>query len=109
MKKVFAIAVLAFSVCAAASTWNNVSLIDKNCSRKATADPDAHTTKCALGCASSGYGILTSDGKFLKFDSTGDQESLKLLKATEKKDHLRVTVDGDEKDGTIAVKSIKLD
>ena len=109
MKKLFAIAVLAFSVCASASTWNNVSLVDKSCSRKAAADPDAHTTKCALGCSGSGYGILTSDGKFLKFNSAGDQESLKLLKATDKKDHLRVTVDGTEKDGTIAVKSIKLD
>jgi len=109
MKKILTIAVLTFSISAVAGTWNNVSLIDKSCSRKAAADPDAHTTKCAMGCAGSGYGILTSDGKFLKFDKAGDDESLKLLKATDKKDHLRVTVDGDEKDGTIAVKSIKLD
>jgi hypothetical protein len=109
MKKLLVIATLAFSVCASASTWNNVSLIDKNCSRKAAANADAHTTKCALGCSGSGYGILTSDGKFLKFDNAGDQKSLALLKSTDKTDHLRVTVDGDEKDGTIAVKSIKLD
>jgi hypothetical protein len=109
MKKLFALAVLVFSISAAASTWNNVALIDKNCSRKAAANADAHTRDCALKCASSGYGILTSDGKFLKFDNAGDQQSLNLLKATDKKDHLRVTVDGDEKDGTIAVKSVKLD
>jgi hypothetical protein len=109
MKKLFVIAVLVFSVSVSASTWNNVSLIDKGCSRKAAANADAHSRDCALKCAGSGYGIVTSDGKFLKFDNAGDQESLKLLKATDNKDHLRVTVDGDEKDGTIAVKSIKLD
>lgn len=109
MKKLIALAVFTFSLSAVASTWNNVTLVDKSCARKVAADPDAHTTKCATGCAGSGYGILTSDGKFLKFDKSGDDESLKLLKATDKKDHLRVTVDGDEKDGTIAVKSIKLD
>ena len=109
MKKLAALAVLLFSISAAATTWNNVVLMDKNCSRKAAANPDAHTRDCALQCANSGYGIVTSDGKYLKFDQAGDQQSLKLLKSTDKKDHLRVTVDGDEKDGTIAVKSIKLD
>jgi hypothetical protein len=109
MKKLIALSVFAFSLSAVASTWNNVTLIDKSCARKAAADPDAHTTKCATGCAGAGYGILTSDGKFLKFDKSGDDESLKLLQATDKKDHLRVTVEGDEKDGTIAVKSIKFD
>jgi hypothetical protein len=109
MKKLIAFAVLSFSLSAVAGTWNNVSLIDKSCSRKAASNPDAHTRDCALGCSGSGFGILTSDGKFLKFDPAGDQQSLKLIKATDKKDHLRVTVDGDEKDGTIAVKSIKLD
>jgi hypothetical protein len=109
MKKLIALTMLAFSTFAVASTWNDVPLIDKNCSRKAAANPDAHTRDCALQCASSGFGILSKDGKFLKFDSSGDQETLKLLKATDKKDHLRVTVDGDEKGDTIAVKSIKLD
>lgn len=109
MKKLIPIAILMFSLSAFATTWKNVSLMDKNCSRKAASSPDSHTRDCALQCAGSGYGILTADGKFLKFDQTGDQQSLKLLKSTDKKDHLRVTVDGDEKDGTIAVKSIHLD
>jgi hypothetical protein len=109
MKKFVALTVLAFSVSAAASTWNNVALVDKACSRKVAANPDAHTRDCALKCAGTGYGIVSDDGKFLKFDSAGDQEALKLLNGTDKKDHIRVTVDGDEKDGTIAVKSVKLD
>jgi hypothetical protein len=109
MKKLVALTFLAFSISATATTWNNVPLIDKNCSRKEAANPDAHPRNCALNCASSGYGILTSDGKFLKFDKAGDEQSLKLLKASNKKDHLRVTVDGEEHGDTIAVKSIKMD
>lgn len=109
MKKLVSLTILMFSLSAFAATWNNVVLIDKNCSRKAAAAPDAHTRDCALQCASSGYGIVTNDGKFLKFDQAGDQQSLKLLKSSDKKDHLRVTVDGNENDGTIAVKSVKLD
>jgi photosystem II stability/assembly factor-like uncharacterized protein len=109
MKKLIALTMLTFSTFAVASTWNDVPLIDKNCSRKAAANPDAHTRDCALQCAGSGFGIVSKDGKFLKFDSAGDQETLKLLKASDKKDHLRVTVDGEEKGDTIAVKSVKLD
>ena len=32
----------------AAETWNNVSLVDVNCSAKAKNNPDGHTRKCAL-------------------------------------------------------------
>jgi len=109
MKKLVLLVMLTFAICASATTWNNVALMDKNCSRKAAANPDAHTRACALQCASSGYGIITNDGKFLKFDNTGDRQALKLIKATDRQDHLRVSVEGDEKDGTINVKSIKLD
>jgi|SRR4051812_35722265 len=109
MKKLFVAVLLLVTTVAYANTWNGVPLVDKQCSRKAAADPDAHTRQCAMGCAGSGFGIVTSDGKFLKFDKAGDEQALAALKATEKKDHLRVTVDGDEKDGVIAVKSVKLD
>jgi hypothetical protein len=109
MKKCLLFTLMFFAASAFASTWNNVPLVDKMCSKKVAANPDAHTRDCALQCSKSGYGIVTSDGKFLKFDTSGDEKALSLLKQTDKKDHLRVTVDGDEKDGTIAVKSVKLD
>jgi hypothetical protein len=109
MKKLFVAVLLLVTTVAYANTWDGVPLVDKQCSRKAAADPDSHTRQCAMGCAGSGFGIVTSDGKFLKFDKAGDEQALAALKATEKKDHLRVTVDGDEKDGVIAVKSVKLD
>lgn len=98
---------LAASSFAAATTWNNVSLIDQQCSAKAKGSPDAHTRSCALQCAKSGFGILTADGKFLKFDQAGNDQALKLLQSSDKTDHIRVNVEGEQSNDSIAVKSVK--
>jgi hypothetical protein len=106
-----AVAVLGFCampVFAAPDTFSDVSLIDSNCSKKAAADPDSHTRECALKCQASGYGIITKDHKFLKFDATGNTKITEDLKASGKKDHLRVDVTGDVKGDTLQVTSIKL-
>ena len=58
--------VLALPLSAAAEAWKNVAVVDTMCSVKAKAAPDEHTAKCALTCAKSGFGILTSDGHFLE-------------------------------------------
>ncbi len=88
----------------------NAPLIDQNCSTKFTRkDVDTHTRSCALACASSGYGILTSDGTYLKFDDAGSKKALTALQASKKQDHLRATVTGDVTNGMIEVQSIKLD
>jgi hypothetical protein len=92
----------------AATSYHNVSLIDVGCSKKAAANPDAHTRSCAIMCAKSGYGILTSDNHFLKFDANGNQEVLKELKASHETDHLRVNVKGDVQGDTLKVSSVKL-
>jgi len=100
----------ALPLAAAVQTWTNVSLIDQKCSSKfAAGTADTHTRSCALACESTGYGILTSDGTFLKFDKAGSQKTLDELKASAKKDHLRATVTGDLEGKTITVQSIKLD
>jgi hypothetical protein len=104
-----AILLIALSSIAAAETWTNVSLVDANCAAKVKADPDKHTTQCALHCADSGMGILTSDGSFLKFDAAGNQKAIAALKATKKTDHLRATVTGDRNGDNIKVQSLKLD
>jgi hypothetical protein len=113
MKKVLLLvaALAAFPLAARAEVWKNVSLLDTMCStkEKVAKDPDAHPTSCALQCAKSGYGIVTSEGKYLKFDQAGNDQVLTALKSTKKTDHLRVTVDGDVKGDTIAVKSVSLD
>jgi hypothetical protein len=93
---------------AASETFSDVSVIDSNCSKKAAADPDSHTRDCALKCQASGYGIITKDHKFLKFDASGNAQITEALKASDKKDHLRVDVAGDVKGDTLQVSSIKL-
>jgi hypothetical protein len=67
-----------------------------------------HTRQCALGCEDSGFGIVTADQKFLKFDADGNSKIAAALKASDKKDHLRVNVTGDVDGDTIKVTSVKL-
>lgn len=105
---VLALGLVSAPALAATETYKDVSVIDTSCSKKAAANADAHTRECALACAKSGYGIMTADGTFLKFDKKGDAEVLKELKASDKTDHLRVDVTGDVEGGTIKVKSVKL-
>lgn len=93
---------------ALAETWTNVSIVDVNCSAKVAANPDAHTRDCALQCAKSGYGIVTPEGKYLKLDAEGTKRAYELLKSSDRKDHLRVTLSGALADGTIQVTAIEL-
>ena len=60
-----------------AETWKNVVLVDSMCAGKAAvkATPDSHTAKCAIQCGASGYGILTADGRYLKFDRKGNEQA----------------------------------
>ncbi len=93
---------------AGVETYKDVSVVDVNCSKKVAADPDSHPRACALKCAASGFGIVTKDKQFLKFDAEGNTKIVEALKASEKKDHLRVDVSGDVQGDTLKVSSIKL-
>jgi hypothetical protein len=92
----------------AAETWTDASLVDANCAAKVKNNPDAHTKDCALKCSKSGYGILTADGTFLKFDSQGNEQAATALKGYQTADHLRATVSGERDGDTIKVKSLKM-
>lgn len=105
---VLAVALFVFCGFAAAENFANVPVVDVACSSKVKANPDAHPRECALKCQKSGYGIVTSDGKFLKLDSAGNQKVVDLLKSSSQKDHLRVNVDGKVEGDTIQVQSISL-
>src|SRR4051812_14049333 len=64
MKRLFSWVVLS-GLCASpalaiAQSYDNVPIVDVNCSRRAAADPDSHTRDCALKCAGSGFGIVTN-------------------------------------------------
>jgi hypothetical protein len=102
------LAMCAAPALAANENFNNVPVIDANCSKKAAADPDAHARACALKCAASGFGILTKDNQFLKFDAAGNAKITDALKTSDKKDHLRVDVNGDVEGDTLKVATIKL-
>ena len=91
-----------------AETWSNVSIVDVNCSGKVKADPDAHTRECALQCAKSGYGIVAGDGKYLKLDADGSKQAYDLIKAADRKDHLRVNLTGTLAGETVTVQKIEM-
>ncbi|HUL14847.1 MAG TPA: hypothetical protein VLV88_02530 [Terriglobales bacterium] len=93
---------------AATETFKNVSVIDVKCHTKFAKDADTHPRACAIKCATSGYGIFTQDGKYLKFDQKGNKEVLAELKSSDQKDHLRVDVTGDVEGNTIKVESVTL-
>ena len=112
MKKVASFVVLlglsAIPALAAGETYKDVSVVDVNCSKKVVADPDSHPRACALKCAAAGFGIVTKDKQFLKFDAEGNTKIEEALKASDKKDHLRVDVSGNVQGDTLKVTSIKL-
>jgi hypothetical protein len=94
---------------AVAEEWKSVPVVDTHCLSKVKSDPDSHPTSCALQCVKGGYGILTSDGTFLKFDAAGDEKAAAALKATKKTDHLRATVAGTRDGDKLKVSALTLD
>jgi len=108
MKKVM-LALFAVALLAPAETWSNVPLIDKMCVEKVKSAPDKHETSCLIACAKSGYGVLTSDGTWVKLDRKGNEEALKALKATSKTEGIRVTVTGERQGDTIKVSTLTID
>lgn len=56
----------------------------------------------------SGYGVYTSDNKFLKFDEVGNRKALAAIKASTRLDDFEVEVTGEVKDDTIKVATLKI-
>jgi hypothetical protein len=100
-----AVAVSLLSVAAFAETWNG-TLVDVMCKDK---DIAGHTKKCALGCAKSGFGLVTGDGKFVKFDEAGNAKALVALKGTDKEKDLKAKVEGTLDGETVQVSSIAIE
>lgn len=85
------------------------TLMDKMCS-SAKKDPKTHARSCALSpaCQKSGYVVVTADGKTLALDPKGNEDAIRVLTASKKKDDLKVIVNGDVGGDTIKVVSLKL-
>ena len=66
-----------------------------------------HTKECALmeECVRSGYGIF-ADGRWFPFDAKGNELAKTLIEKTQKKDHIKVTVEGTKHEGKIFVQKL---
>lgn len=89
---------------ALAETWNG-TLMDAMCKDK---DAASHTRECAINCAKSGFGIVTADGKFVKFDAAGNKQALAVLNKSTKEKDLKAAVTGTLKGGVINVATVAL-
>ena len=104
-----ALGLMASPALAATQSFKDVPVVDVNCSGQVTDNPDAHTRECALKCKDSGFGIITSEKKFLKFDADGNKKIAEQLNSSKKADHLRVNVTGDVNGDMLKVSSIHLE
>ena len=77
----------------------------KDSAEAATKFAAEHTKECGLmeECVKGGYGVF-SDGKWYPFDDKGNQLAKAILDKTQKKDHIKITVEGMKHDGKILVK-----
>ena len=99
------LAALAFGAAAfAAESWTG-TVVDVMCKGKDLAN---HTTKCAVSCAKGGYGLVLPDGKFVKFDETGNAKALAALKATTKEKDAKARVTGTLDGDVIKVEAIQI-
>jgi hypothetical protein len=67
------------------------TVVDFMCRGK---DLASHTRECSLSCAKSGFGMVTAEGKFLKFDEAGNARTLSALKSAAKEKDLKAKVTG---------------
>ena len=104
-----AVVLVAGAAAARAEEWKNVPVVDTACLKDVRNEPDKHTRDCLLMCVQGGYGLLTPDGTYLKFDSAGNKKVEAALKATKKEDHLRANVTGERSGDTIKVASIRFE
>jgi hypothetical protein len=101
--RVFSISLLAAAL-ASAETYSG-TVVDVMCKGK---DLAGHTRACALDCSKSGFGLVQADGKFLKFDESGNARTLSMLKKSGKEKDLKVKVTGTIDGEVIKVKEVEL-
>ena len=109
----FAVFAAASLAVASAAEFEGV-LMDQACAADSAKDGQKaalkHDKDCALmaACVKSGYGIITSDDKFIKLDQGATPKVVAALKQTDKADGLKVKVTGELAGDTITVTSIEV-
>ncbi len=82
------------------------TVVDVMCRGK---DLSSHTPRMRiLTCAKSGYALVTADGKFLKFDESGNARTLAVLKKSTRDKDLKAKVTGALDGDILRVQSIEL-
>jgi hypothetical protein len=84
------LSLLIIAAAASAETFSG-TVVDVMCRGK---DLAGHTRECAISCSRSGYGLVTADGKFLKFDESGNARTLAALKKMSKDKDLKAKITG---------------
>ncbi len=109
MKRLLALCALAAvsSLVALAGEWQGY-VMDSSCAAKTKDKAANHKTKCAIACSKGGYGLVTADGEYVKFDETGNSKALEALKGTSKDQDLTAKVTGTMEGDVIKVESITI-
>jgi hypothetical protein len=100
--KRFALALAVMAPLLAADSYSG-TVVDVMCRGK---DLASHTRECAVTCSKSGYGLVTADGKFLKFDESGNARTLSALKKLTREKDLKAKVSGTVSGDVLKVESI---
>ena len=104
MRSVLLFALLASLAPLAAAESFSGTVVDIMCRGK---DLAGHTRECAVTCAKSGFGLVTGDGRFLKFDEAGNARTLTTLKKLTRDKDLKAKVSGSLNGDLLKVETIE--
>lgn len=114
MRKILLVvfATVALSAFAAETTVKGY-LVDLACATEDGSKPGfgaKHDKDCLQmpDCQKSGYGVLTSGNKVVKFDKAGNEQAKKFIAASKKTKDFRVNVTGNVNGDTMTVQKIEL-
>ena len=102
MRRILLALTVALPLAAADSFTGTV--VDIMCRGK---DLASHTRECAITCSKSGYGLVTAEGKFLKFDEMGNAKTLASLKKLTTDKDLKAKVSGTLNGDVLKVETIE--
>ncbi|MBW7887643.1 MAG: hypothetical protein H3C35_04665 [Bacteroidetes bacterium] len=113
---IFAISMFVSAIIAGDKSSYKGYLVDHQCGVTMSKHPEKaykmgkkHTRACGLDetCSLHGYGIITGEGKYIKFDDKGDKKAHAFLEKTKKKNNILVEIRGELNDNILTVKEIK--
>ncbi|MBM3814229.1 MAG: hypothetical protein FJW20_21605 [Acidimicrobiia bacterium] len=104
MRRFLPLSLFALLPAVGADSWSG-TVVDVMCKGK---DLAGHTRQCALNCAKGGFGLVLPDGKFLKFNETGNAKALAALKNSTKEKDIKAKVSGKMDGEIIQVETIEI-